>query len=176
MASMSFDNNTVFAMMMLLDNNKDDVKESDYIKICNALKFLHNKLNNTIHSNQNQNTPRLNYLTQQIEYFDSVINNIGNGRVINIDKVKTLKSFLNDVRVPYRLDHPSYTIITNERVKELEDVVFNCPSINISRSTLQGMYKTTRNRRVEHEKNQYRNQRNEYIQERDAILNGTFYQ
>jgi len=162
---MNFDKNTISVMMALLDDHKDDVKESEYIKICNALKFIHNKLN-MIQTDPQPNSERLNYLTTRIAYFDSVINNMGNGRVTNGDKVKTLMCLLDELSILYSHDPYDIIVTTNNRVKELEDLLTN----NISRTTLRSKYQTTRNVRVEHEKNQYRARRVDYVRERDNLI------
>jgi len=47
MASMSFDVASVSVLMNLVDDHKDEIKEADYIKICNAMKHLHSTVNNT---------------------------------------------------------------------------------------------------------------------------------
>ena len=178
---MTFDNTTISAMMSLLDDHKDEVKESDYIKICNALKFIHNKLNkqeqfsisNSINEeriNAHQ-TARINYLTRRIAYFDSIINAIGNGRVINLDKIKSLQNVLNERNIPYTPDQFSYIVTTNERVNELENLLFSSVNINISRSMLRTMYQETRNTRVENEKLEYRNRRVDYVRELESLQN-----
>ena len=41
MASMRFDQNTVVDMMSLVDDHRDELKEADYVKICNAMRYLH---------------------------------------------------------------------------------------------------------------------------------------
>ena len=41
MTSMAFDNNTVTEIMSLIDEHKDNIQEGEYIKICNAMKYLH---------------------------------------------------------------------------------------------------------------------------------------
>jgi hypothetical protein len=41
MASMGFSQDTVFKIMNLIDDNKDDITEGKYIEICNAMKFLY---------------------------------------------------------------------------------------------------------------------------------------
>lgn len=43
MASMNFDNETIQTLMVLVDDNKEELKEADYVKICNAMKFLHDR-------------------------------------------------------------------------------------------------------------------------------------
>ena len=43
MAAMNFDQKTVSDLMSLIDDHKDDVNEADYIKICNAMKYLHQR-------------------------------------------------------------------------------------------------------------------------------------
>lgn len=43
MASMNFDQKTVSDLMSLIDDHKDDIIEADYIKICNVMKFLHQR-------------------------------------------------------------------------------------------------------------------------------------
>jgi hypothetical protein len=44
MASMGFDQTTVREMMSLVDEHRDELKEADYLKICNALKYLHQRI------------------------------------------------------------------------------------------------------------------------------------
>ena len=41
MASMKFDKQTVCEMMSLIDDNKDELNEASYIKMCNAMRALH---------------------------------------------------------------------------------------------------------------------------------------
>jgi preprotein translocase subunit Sec63 len=49
MASMAFDTVSVSLLMNLVDDHKDEIKEADYIKICNALKVLqHNLANDSV--------------------------------------------------------------------------------------------------------------------------------
>lgn len=49
MAAMGYNAETVRELMELVDNHKADIKESSYIQICNAVKFLHQR-----HQQQNQ--------------------------------------------------------------------------------------------------------------------------
>lgn len=41
MASMGYSTSTVGSLMTLVDEHRDEIKESTYVEICNALKFLH---------------------------------------------------------------------------------------------------------------------------------------
>jgi len=41
MASMGYSTSTVGSLMTLVDAHRDEIKESTYVEICNALKFLH---------------------------------------------------------------------------------------------------------------------------------------
>ena len=41
MASMGFDQSTVIEMMSLVDEHRDGLKEVNYVKICNAMRYLH---------------------------------------------------------------------------------------------------------------------------------------
>ena len=43
MASMGFDQSTVIEMMSLVDEHRDGLKEVNYVKICNAMRFLHQR-------------------------------------------------------------------------------------------------------------------------------------
>lgn len=38
---MNFDSNTVSMLMNMVDDHKENIKEVDYLKICNAMKLLH---------------------------------------------------------------------------------------------------------------------------------------
>jgi len=47
MASMRFDRSTVVEMMSLVDEHRDELKEADYVKICNAMRYLHQRTQET---------------------------------------------------------------------------------------------------------------------------------
>lgn len=44
MASMTYDSSTVHSLMSLVDTHQDELSESDYIKVCNALQALNTNL------------------------------------------------------------------------------------------------------------------------------------
>ena len=41
MTSMGFNRETIIKLMAMIDDGKNDVTESDYIRMCNAMKYLH---------------------------------------------------------------------------------------------------------------------------------------
>ena len=43
MASMGFDKDTLVELMSLVDRHQDDIKEADYVKMCNVMRYLHQK-------------------------------------------------------------------------------------------------------------------------------------
>ena len=47
MASMGFDQATIIELMSLVDDNKERMKEANYVKICNAMRYLHNRFTTT---------------------------------------------------------------------------------------------------------------------------------
>jgi len=76
MASMSFDAPVVSVLMNLVDEHREELKESDYIKICNAMKHLHTvtnynpvseSLSTTQHMSDQPEEPTVSIEQQRIE-------------------------------------------------------------------------------------------------------------
>jgi hypothetical protein len=44
MASMGFDKETVVALMSLVDEQKDKLNEAEYVKMCNAIRDMHRRV------------------------------------------------------------------------------------------------------------------------------------
>lgn len=94
MSSMNFDTATISVLMTMVDEHKDDIKEGDYIKVCNAMKFLYN------HSLDSRPKPVLITNHSACVSMRSSINTIqsmiaSNGRLTVYDKLSVLSALFS---------------------------------------------------------------------------------
>ena len=118
--------------MSLVDDHKDEIKESDYIKICNAMKHLHN----TVITNTQQSPPstdphttvpqftspqaaRLWMLNNERRHLDHQIHTIDRTRVTLSDKISALKRLLEN----HSIAIPSFNVRERDMVPVLEALV-----------------------------------------------------
>ena len=56
MTSMSFNSDTVTSIFNLIEENIDTIKEADYLRMCNAMRFLHDSISNPIQRSESRET------------------------------------------------------------------------------------------------------------------------
>lgn len=54
MTSMSFNSDTVTSIFNLIEENIDTIKEADYLRMCNAMRFLHDSISNPIQRSESR--------------------------------------------------------------------------------------------------------------------------
>lgn len=124
MTSMHFTQNDLHTFMNIIDDQQDKINEADYIKICNAIKFLHESTQEDYNTVYNIILDRIeschrrlqqHYSTRlEINYEINVVNSIEktNGRLLLIDKCNALSNILKKI--------PEYQSI---EIKKTDDVI-----------------------------------------------------
>jgi len=144
MVSLGFDADTIQSMMTIMDEHKQHTSEASYVKMCNALKYLHD-IHTIYHDEHTQTLPHtsllspqthidiilrersaeIQRLTKEITYLESLIK--FHGRICNYDRVVALTASLDDLAVPYEprpnsyRDSPDYS---ENRINELKTTLF----------------------------------------------------
>ena len=186
MASMNFDSNTVSMLMNMVDDHKENIKEVDYIKICNAMKVLHY----TVHQPtptpvQHQPTPtpvrrrlftddplysdlrnletdsiRILYLRENLRKID--LESRRNLRIINEDKLGALTYLMreHDIEIPIVL-----RISDTQKVKIFEEAV----SVVVSHTVRNRKYREFKTSRIESTR-QHLMEQNDIINTEISIL------
>ena len=142
MASMNFDKKTVCDIMSLIDENKDDINEASYIKMCNAMRSLHQLVSQmeTTPSSQSYNTttpptgqttnnnvtlPQLTSLrediTTQINQMETALRNWPN-RLMPTDKYTAIVMHLPDI---FNISGIDETLNIASKIKEMETYVLS---------------------------------------------------
>ena len=92
MASMGFDLSSINEIMSLIDDNKDHVSEGEYLKLCNAMKFLHQSLSEQSRKEEPQWSEldwllmRMRSLQDRINIYERIPNPI-----VNLHKQKVIE-------------------------------------------------------------------------------------
>jgi len=167
MASMRFCLQTVGTLMSLVDEHKDELKESEYIEICNLLKHVHNQQSsrpaprpvpNHIPTPTPPNTVPA-HVTAAITGIQFTLTELRerlnkNGRVTVGDKLVTLRSLLTT----HSVEHPTHLGLECQQAqvrRYLEKVQVHLPTIGTR--DLTRMYREKRDERVAREKGNIRN-------------------
>ena len=154
MSAMNIDLPAVRALFDLVDEHKDELKESDYIKICNGMKILFQKCNETpapaptnrpyyVTNSIMLNSWRLllQNLRNKLMYFEN-----NNGRVNQNDKVVVL----NDLFQSHSLQVPQDVQSTYAHIKCMEFMIRDRKCVNLT--TLKTLYQNQRDIRRSEEK------------------------
>ena len=185
MASMRFSTQTTGTLMSLVDEHKDELKESEYIEICNLLKHVHNQ-QSARPAPRPVPTPTPPTPTPPDTvpaYVMADITNIRftltglrerlnkNGRVSVGDKLETLRSLLTN----HSVEHPTHLGLECQQAqvrRYLEKVHDNLPTIGTR--DLARMYREKRDARVAREKRDIREARIPTLEAELADLRTTY--
>lgn len=122
MASISFDQSTINMLMSLIDDNINEFQEGDYVKMCNALKFIHHHVHQQvpIYTNSMAVSNIRNSIID-LEYRLSL-----KGRVINSDRLQVLWDlfFTHDISSGEIEYNTNETNIVSQMEHKLINIVF----------------------------------------------------
>ena len=138
MASIPFDQSTIRMLMSLIDDNINEFQEGNYVKMCNALKFIHHHVDKQVPIYTNSMAvSHIRNSIMDLEYRLSL-----NGRVINSDRLKVLW----DLFLTHNISSGEIEYNTNETniVTQMENKLINIVFIK----HLRDMYKESKDIRM----------------------------
>lgn len=152
MASVGFDKDSVTTLMSLVDEHKDDIKEGEYLKLCNLMKFLFSQQKNEVPQSQPQPQVRItNADVIQILYRKIItLQNqlLSDGRVTVYDKINALTILFQTHSIPplqHRFSDNKWQVLAMEN--ELHN------HVKITKVALKTLYKEQKTKRIEERRN-----------------------
>lgn len=137
MSSIGFDNTTVRELMSIVDEGKENITEVDYVKICNAMKFLHDRTQQSIHT-MSESHPlslsvsrwerRVRKLERYIEYSKPIHNSVK-----NIHRQHAIEELLPHIVLEWRGPRNGIIKMKNSDIKKYVNEIINEGLIDIEK-------------------------------------------
>jgi polyhydroxyalkanoate synthesis regulator phasin len=137
MARIGFDKNTVRDLMSIVDEGKETISEMEYVRICNAMKFLHERTTQPVPTISESHPlslavsrweRRVRKLERYIEYSKPVHNNVK-----NVHRQHAIEEILPHIILEWRGPRNGIIKMKNSDIKKYFDYIINEGLIDIQK-------------------------------------------